>query len=77
MNSRSKRAVSDSPSVHVTEGEKSRPFVMLSARRADGTRDGGGHDPPRFIVTWSVPLTVFTKGDIGKQRINQGFRNVH
>ncbi len=31
MNSLSKRAVSDSPSVHVTEGEKSRPFVTLSA----------------------------------------------
>ncbi len=29
MNSLSKRAVSDSPSVHVTEGKKSRPFVML------------------------------------------------
>ncbi len=29
MNSLSKRA--DSPSVHVTEGKKSHPFVMLSA----------------------------------------------
>ncbi len=31
MNSLSKRAVSDYPSVHVTEGEKSHPYVMLSA----------------------------------------------
>ncbi len=31
MNSLSKWAVSDPPSVHVTEGKKSRPFVMLSA----------------------------------------------
>ncbi len=30
----------------------------------------GGHDPPRFIVTRSVPLTVSTKGDIGKQRMD-------
>ncbi len=30
MNSLSKQAVSDSASVHVTEGKKSRPFVMLS-----------------------------------------------
>ncbi len=29
INSLSERAVSDSPSVHVTEGKKSRPFVML------------------------------------------------
>ncbi len=31
MNSLSKWAVSDSPSVHVTEGKKSHPFVTLSA----------------------------------------------
>ncbi len=31
MNSLSKRVVSDSPSVHVNEGKKSRPFVTLSA----------------------------------------------
>ncbi len=31
MNSLSKRAISDSPSVHVNEGEKSRPYVILSA----------------------------------------------
>ncbi len=30
MNSLSERAVSDSPSVHVTEGEKSCTFVTLS-----------------------------------------------
>ncbi len=29
INSLSERAVSDSPSVHVTERKKSRPFVML------------------------------------------------
>ncbi len=48
--------------------------VWAGAQMALGT---GGAWPPRFIVTWSVPLTVSTKGDIGKQRINQGFRYVH
>ncbi len=32
INSLSERAVSDSPYVHITEGEKSRPFVMLPYR---------------------------------------------
>ncbi len=30
----------------------------------------------RFIVNRSVPLTVSTKGNIGKQRINQGSLSV-
>ncbi len=42
-------------------------------RGADSTGDGGDMTPPRFIVTRSVPPSVSTKGDIGKQRINQGF----
>ncbi len=32
INSLSERAVSDSPSVHVTEGEKSCPFVTLPCK---------------------------------------------
>ncbi len=36
---------------------------------------GRGDMTPRFIVTRSIPLTM--KGNIGKQRIDQGFRYVH
>ncbi len=55
-------------------------FGLRQAHMWHWGRDGGGggeHDAHRFIVTRSIPLNVSTKGNIGKQRINQGFRYVH
>ncbi len=46
---------------------------LHQGRRCHGGWGVWGHDPSRFIVTRYVPLTVFTKDTIGKQRINQGF----
>ncbi len=56
----SERAVSDSPSVHVTEGKKSRPFVMLPYKHRHSTE---GEDAVRYY--W---LLAVAAGDTQYQR---------
>ncbi len=66
INSLSERAVSDSPSVHVTEGKKSRPFVTLPYQYRQPWVRSCGPPPPLLITccscwryTMSAPKRLF------------------
>ncbi len=67
MNSLSERAVSDSPSVHVTEGKKPRPFVMLPYKHR--------HSPEWEAAVRYYWLLAAAAGDIRCQR-QRGFSSV-